>query len=183
MAEQTEQNAAAGQSHAREIHPIERRILLPGGGELHLHYRLVKGSYTRPDERRGSFGYNPLTKKIETYFSTLDEAAMEITIRNLSDFQLKHVYLTDVHPFYANDDESPGEPADKDRLPDGNYLFEVLPTELYFGSFAQDEARTKYLGVVTRGVRPGQFLIRFDVKYEIVNGSARVHLPLSVNPD
>jgi hypothetical protein len=183
MSELVEKAVEHNPSKRRELHAIERKVALPGGGELCVSYRLVKGSNTRPDDSRCSFGYNPRTKEIESYFSTSDEAAMEITLRNHSDFHLKHIYLTDMHLFTANDEGGAGVPADKDTLPDGNHLFEVLPGEVYFGHLTRDESRTRYLGLVTRGVHPGHFLIRFDVKYEIVDGSACVSLPLSVNPD
>ena len=181
MSEQVEKDAY--HSRNRELHAIERKVMLPGGGELCIAYRLVKGSHTKPDESRASYGYNPTTKEIESYFSTSDEAAMEITVRNQSDLHLKHIYLTDVHLFHRNDDGGQGLPADKDRLPDGNHLFEVLPNEVYFGTLPPSEARTRYLGLVTRGVHAGGFLVRFEVKYEIVDGSACVSLPLHVNPD
>jgi hypothetical protein len=180
MSEQVEKEY---RSRSRELHAIERKIMLPGGGELCIAYRLVKGSHSKPDESRASYGFNPTTKEIESYFSTSDEAAMEITIRNQSDLHLKHIYLTDVHLFDRNDDGGLGLPADKDRLPDGNHLFEVLPNEVYFGTLPPSEARTRYLGLVTRGVHAGGFLVRFEVKYEIVDGSACVSLPLHVNPD
>jgi len=183
MSEHAETETSFGHSRSRELHPIERKVMLPGGGELCIAYRLVKGSHTRPDESRGSYGFNPSTKEIESYFSTSDEAAMEITVRNQSDLHLKHIYLTDVHLFNANEAGGLGLPADKDRLPDGNYLFEVLPNDVYFGSLPQGESRTRYLGLVTRGTHAGHFLVRFEVKYEIIDGSACVSLPLSVNPD
>lgn len=183
MSEHAEKDVGYGHARGRELHAIEHKVTLPGGGELCVSYRLVKGSHTKPDESRCSMGYNPKTKEIESYFSTSDEAAMEITVRNNSNFHLKHIYLTDVHLFHANDNGGQGLPADKDRLPDGNYLFEVLPNDVYFGSLVHDEARTKYLGLVTRGVQAGRFLVRFEVKYEIVDGSACLSLPLHVNPD
>ena len=170
-------------SRGRTLHPIERKVMLPGGGELAISYRLVKGSHTKPDDSRACYGYNPHTKEIESYFSTSDEAAMEITLRNCSDLHLKHVRLTDVHLFHAKDNGDVGHPADDDRLPDGNHLFEVLPNEVYFGQLEGGESRVKYLGLVTRGVHSGRFLVRVEVKYEIVDGSACAALPLVVNPD
>jgi hypothetical protein len=170
-------------SRRRELHPIERKVTLPGGGELIVRYRLVKGSHTRPDDSRGSFGFNPATREIESYFSTSDEAAMEITLLNKSDLHLKHVRLTNVRLFARNDDDGVGGPADTEKLPDGNLLFEVLPNDVYFGQLHQDEDRIKFLGLVTRGVHGGRFFVRFDLQYEIVDGCAIVHLPLTVNPD
>ncbi len=183
MSGHIEQDGEYGHSRRRELHAIERRVILPGGGEVIVSYRLVKGSHTRPDESCGSFGYNPASKAIESYFSTSDEAAMEITMRNQSNLHLKHVNLTDVQLFYANDDGSADEPADQEQLPDGNLLFEVLPSEAYFGHLVPGESRTRHLGLVTRGVQAGRFLVRFEVRYEIVDGVACVHLPLIVNPD
>jgi hypothetical protein len=183
MSEHADKDAGHGHARGRELHAIQRKIALPGGGELEVAYRLVKGSHTKPDESRGSYGFNPASKEIESYFSTSDEAAMEITLRNCSGLHLRHIFITDVHLFDAKDDGSLGLPADKERLPDGNYLFEVLPNEVYFGTLPPDEARTRYLGLVTRGVHGGDFLVRFDVRYEIVDGSAYVNLPLIVNPD
>lgn len=183
MSEQVEQHVEHSHARGRVLHAIERKVMLPGGGELCISYRLVKGSHIKPDETRCSFGYNPATKQVESYFSTSDEAAMEITVRNHSDLHLKHIYLTDVHLFHSDDDGGMGKPADKDTLPDGNHLFEVLPSDVYFGHLCQGESRTKYLGLVSRGVHAGRFLVRFDVKYEIVDGNACVSLPLHVNPD
>jgi len=172
-----------GHPRRRELHAIERKVILPGGGELVVRYRLVKGSHTRPDDSRGSFGINPQTREIESYFSTSDEAAMEISLLNKSDLHLKHVRITNVRLFAMNDDDSVGGAADTEKLPDGNLLFEVLPNDVYFGQLHQDDARVKYLGLVTRGVHSGRFFVRFDRQYEIVDGCAIVHLPLTVNPD
>lgn len=172
-----------GHLRRRELHAIERKVILPGGGELLVHYRLVKGSHTRPDDSRGSYGFNPTTKEIESYFSTSDEAAIEIALINKSELHLKHVRITNVRLFAMNDDDSVGAAADNEKLPDGNLLFEVLPNEVYFGQIFQDDARVKYLGLVTRGVHSGRFFVRFDLQYEIVDGCAIVHLPLTVNPD
>ncbi|HEX3762050.1 MAG TPA: hypothetical protein VHW23_25290 [Kofleriaceae bacterium] len=172
-----------GHPRHRELHAIERKVILPGGGELVVRYRLVKGSHTRPDDSRGSFGINPQTREIESYFSTSDEAAMEIILLNKSELHLKHVRITNVRLFAMNDDDSVGAAADAEKLPDGNLLFEVLPNDVYFGQLLQDDARVKYLGLVTRGVHSGRFFVRFDLQYEIVDGCAIVHLPLTVNPD
>lgn len=183
MSEIAEKNVESSHSRGRVLHPIERKVMLPGGGELCISYRLVKGSHSRPDDTRASYGCNPHTKEIESYFSTSDEAAMEITIRNDSDLHLKHIYLTDVHLFEAKDDGGEGKPADHDTLPDGNHYFEVLPNDVYFGSLFAHEKHTRYLGLVTRGTHAGRYLVRFEVKYEIVDGKACVHLPLHVNLD
>jgi len=172
-----------GQPRRHELHAIERKVILPGGGELVVRYRLVKGSHARPDDSRGSFGINPATREVESYFSTSDEAAMEIALINKSELHLKHVRLANVRLFAMNDDDSVGPAADCEKLPDGNLLFEVLPNEVYFGQIFQDDARIKYLGLVTRGVHSGRFFVRFDLQYEIVDGCAIVHLPLTVNPD
>lgn len=171
-------------SHSRVLHPIERRVNLPGGAELLVSYRLVKGSHVKPDDSWPSYGFNPHTKEIECYFSSADEAAMEITLRNLSGAHLKHVYLTDVRLFEMNEDGGMGRPADGDRLPDGNRYFEALPKQVYFGKLDDETPScTRHIGLVTRGVRPGRFRVDFDLKYEIVDGSAHVHLPVNVNPD
>jgi hypothetical protein len=170
-------------SRRRELHAIERKVDLPGGGHLVARYRLVKGSHTRPDDSRCSFGINPATREVESYFSTSDEAAMEIALINKSDLHLKHVRITNVRLFVMTDDDSVGGPADTEKLPDGNLLFEVLPNDVYFGQLHQDEDRIKFLGLVTRGVHSGRFFVRFDLQYEIVDGCAIVHLPLTVNPD
>jgi hypothetical protein len=167
----------------RALHAIERKVILPGGGELIVRYRLVKGSHNKPDESRGSYGYNPDTREVESYFSTSDEAAMEISLANKSDLHLKHVRITNVRLFTMNDDDSVGQAADTEKLPDGNLLFEVLPNDVYFGQLFQEDSKIKYLGLVTRGVHSGRFFIRFDLQYEIVDGNAIVHLPLIVNPD
>lgn len=173
-----------GHSSKRSLQPIERKMPLPGGGELNIQYRLVKGSNTRPDESRPRYGWNPDTKEAESYFSTADEAAMEITIHNRSGFHLKHIYLSDVivSLFQQFPDGSKGA-AFVERLPDGNFQFEVLPNEVYFGSLQPDDRRTRYLGLVTRGVRAGDFFIQFDVCYEIVDGKATLSLPITVKPD
>jgi hypothetical protein len=166
----------------KHLHAIERKMPLTGGGEISIRYRLVKGSHTRPDDSRPRYGWNPSTQEAESYFSTADEAAMELTIHNLSGLHLKHVRLEDVCLFYQNPDGSKG-PLFSERLPDGNSQFEVLPSEVYFGSFQADEQRTRYLGLVTRGVRAGHFFVHFDVKYEIVDGIAAMNLPIEVRPD
>lgn len=172
-----------GHSRRRDLHAIERKVILPGGGEVIVCYRLVKGSHERPEEDRGSFGFNPTTKEIESYFSTSDEADMEITLRNQSGLHLQHIYLKDVHVFHAKDGDCLGPPADIEKLPDGNYLFQVLPNDVYFGHLEPGEARTRFLGLVTRGIRPGRFVVNFEVNYEIDRGKATVDLPLHVNPD
>jgi hypothetical protein len=183
MTDLIENEAEYGHSRRRELHPIEHKVPLPGGGEICVAYRLVKGSHTRPDDSRCSYGYNPRTKETESYFSTSDEAALELKLVNDSSFDLRHVNITDVHLFAATDSGGMGLPADTEKLPDGNHLFEVLPGEVYFGHLDPKQVQTRYLGLVTRGVKPGRFLVRFEVHYEIVDGVAWVSLPLLVNPD
>jgi hypothetical protein len=169
--------------HRPALHAVERKVILPGGGELIVRYRLVKGSHVRQDDSHSRFGYNPATREIESYFSTSDEAAVEISLINKSELHLKHVRITNVRLFDMKDDDCVGDPADTEKLPDGNLLFEVLPHDVYFGPLFHDDARVKHLGLVTRGVHSGRYFIRFDVQYEIVDGCAVVHLPLTVNPD
>jgi hypothetical protein len=183
MSEQVEQVGEYGHARRRELHPIERKVILPGGGEVIVSYRLVKGSHDRPEDCRPTHGCNPTTKEIESYFSTSDEADIEITMRNESGLHLRHIYLNDIHLFDAKPDWTKGKPADQDKLPDGNYLFQVLPNNVYFGHLRPGEHSIRYLGLVTRGVHSGRFVINFDVKYEIVDGNAWVTLPLIVNPD
>jgi len=59
----------------------------------------------------------------------------------------------------------------------------VLPGEVYFGHLDPEQSHVRYLGLVTRGIKPGRFLVRFQVHYEIVDGKAWINLPLLVNPD
>lgn len=183
MTDLIEKEVEYGHSRRRELQAIQHKVALPGGGEICIAYRLVKGSHVKPDDTRCSFGYNPRTKETESYFSSSDEAAMEVTLENRSDFHLKHVNLTEVRLFTMTDGGGVGVPADTEVLPDGNHLFEVLPGEVYFGHLLQGDKHTRFLGLVTRGVRPGRFVVRFEVNYEIVDGKAPVGLPLIVNPD
>lgn len=185
MTDLIEKEAEYTQSRRRELHPIEHRVPLPGGGEICVHYRLVKGSHSKPDDSRCSYGYNPKTKETESYFSTSDEAALELKLVNHSSFDLRHVNITDVHLFLVGEGGGMGAQVDTDanKLPDGNQLFEVLPGEVYFGRLDPEDPHIRYLGLVTRGIKPGRFLVRFQVRYEIVDGKAWINLPLLVNPD
>jgi hypothetical protein len=183
MSEQVEQVGEYGHARRRELHAIERKVILPGGGEVIVSYRLVKGSHERPEDCRPAHGWNPTTKEIESYFSTSDEAEIEITMRNCSELHLRHIHLHNIHLFEANGDWAKGKPADDQKLPDGNFTFQVLPDNVYFGHLLPTETSVRYLGLVTRGVRDGRFLIDFDVKYEIVDGKFPLALPLVVRPD
>jgi hypothetical protein len=183
MSGQVEQDGEYGHSKRRELHAIENKVILPGGGEVIVSYRLVKGAQNKPEEARCKLGYNPATKEIESYFSTSDEADMEITLTNRSELRLRHVYLKNVHLFDRKPDGSQGKAADQDTLPDGNFLFQVLPDNVYFGHLNPEQSCVRYLGLITRGVHSGRFLVTFEVEYEIVDGKAPIALALTVNPD
>lgn len=166
----------------RHLRPIEQHIPLPGGGQLGVAYRLIKGPH-RDAERSGcSYGHNPESNEIESYFSTQDTAALELTLHNESAHSLKHVFLTGVQLTSVNDDRSLGE-AVVGTLPDGNLFFEIVPDDIYFGKLSPNEKEIKFLSLITRGVKEGHYAVRFKVHYDIEQCQVPVDLWLTVRRD
>ncbi|KYG03842.1 hypothetical protein BE21_49840 [Sorangium cellulosum] len=166
----------------RVLRPIQMRVTLPGGGHLDVSYRLTKGSHPVPEDCPCSYGYNPDSNTVESYFSSQDTAALEVTLLNDSGQHLKHVHLTNIRLASVADDNCPGPVADK-KLPDGNLLFEIVPGDLYYGHLAPRVNRTKHLALVTRGVAPGMYYVQMDVHYDIEQCRVPLDLALTVNPD
>lgn len=166
----------------RILHPIKLRIALPGGGHLDVSYRLTKGNHPDPDHCHCCYGVNPDSKSIESYFSTQDTAALELTLHNDSPHHLKHVHLTNIHLASVCDDGSAGPLADK-KLPDGNLLFEIVPSDIYYGHLGPDAKQSKYLSLITRGVVPGNYYVQLDAHYDIERCRIQLDLGLTVNPD
>jgi hypothetical protein len=166
----------------RVLKPIRLRIALSGGGHLEVSYRLTKGNHPDPEHCHCCYGVNPDSKSVESYFSTQDTAALEVTLHNDSPHHLKHVHLTDVQLATACDDGSAGPVADK-KLPDGNLLFEIVPSDIYYGHLGPDAKQTKYLSLITRGVVPGNYFVQMEAHYDIERCRIQLDLGLTVNPD
>lgn len=170
-------------SNHRILHPIELRIPLEGGGHIDVCYRLTKNNHPSPEHAPCSYGVNPDTKSIESYFSTQDSAALEITLHNHSRHDLKHVRLSDIRVVPVGEHPSDAHGHGPPKLPDGNLLFEVVPNEAYYGRVSADEKEVKYLSLITRGVSPGRYVVRLEIKYDIEQCKVPVDLWLEVNPD
>jgi len=167
----------------RHLSPIERVLDLPGGGHLRVSYRLVKGQHQVNSENCiCSYGMNPETSEIESYFSTQDTAALEVEVDNHSDHHLKHVRLSNMRILTTAEAYQPGAPADT-RLPDGNLLIEVIPGEIYYGHIVPRAHEKKYLSLITRGTAAGVYCIQLDIKYDIEQCTIRLDMPIGVMPD
>lgn len=178
------QNTFFAQSRPRHrvLHPILLCISLPGGGQLEVSYRLTKNNHPDPERCACSYGVNPESNSVESYFSTQDTAALEITLHNNSHHDLKHVRLSGVRLVSANDDNTEGSIADR-KLPDGNLLFEIVPGDIYFGHLKPSERMVKYLALVTRGTEPGRYFVQMEAHYDIEQCRIPFSLALTVNPD
>lgn len=167
----------------RQLSPIERSLDLPGGGQLRVCYRLVKGSRNVGNENCiCSYGLNPDTNEIESYFSTQDTAALEIEVDNHSEHNLKHLRLSDIRILTFGEGHQPGPPVEA-RLPDGNLLIEIVPSEIYYGHLGPHGHEKKYLSVITRGIAAGVYCVQMDIKYDIEQCTIRIDMPLGVMPD
>jgi hypothetical protein len=166
----------------RILHPIQQRIPLPGGGHLDVGYRLTKNNHPDPEHCTCSYGINPESNSVESYFSSQDTAALELTLHNHSPHHLKHVRLSKIRLLTVTDDNLPGPIADK-TLPDGNLLFQIVPADIYYGHLSPHETDRKYLSLITRGVGPGNYYVQMDIQYDVEQCSVIVDLPLTVNPD
>jgi hypothetical protein len=166
----------------RILRPIQQHIPLPGGGHLDVSYRLTKNNHPDPDHCTCSYGINPESNTVESYFSSQDTAALELSLHNHSPHHLKHVRLSKIRLLCVTEDNLPGPPADK-TLPDGNLLFEIVPADLYYGHLSAHETERKYLSLITRGVGPGNYYVQMDIQYDVEQCTVVVDLPLTVNPD
>lgn len=169
----------------RTLEPIRERIELPGGGCLDVCYRLTKNNHPNQDTNNGShcrFGLNPRTNQIESYFSTADTAALEVTLQNNSPHDLKHVRLGGVKVYTNGKDNAPAKPVEK-RHDDGNLFFEVVPDQLYYGHIDRGSKETRYASIITRYVSPGKYKVHMDVHYDIEQCKVPVKLELRVKPD
>lgn len=167
----------------RHLSPVERILDLPGGGHLKVHYRLVKGhNHLGPENCICSYGINPDTSELESYFSTQDTAALEVEVENHSDHHLKHLRLGHIHVMTTGEGYQPGPPAEA-RLPDGNLLIEVVPGEIYYGHVGPHSHEKKYLSLIARGTAAGVYCIQLDIQYDIEQCTIRMDMPIGVMPD
>jgi hypothetical protein len=165
----------------RQLLPVCIRHPLPRGF-LEISYRLTKGPRPDPDRWPHSYGLNPDTNQAESYFSSEDQACIELTLRNASDHTLKHIHFTDIRLAEVNNDGSVGEPATR-QLRDGNLEFEIVPQDTYYGGLLPQEHQTKYLSLITRGVKPGRYVVLTDLNYDIEQWTTPIALGLAVRPD
>jgi len=165
--------ATAEQGSERTLECIRSETELKAEGALNVQYRLTNG-------RSCTYGCNPKTGQIECYFSTQDDSTLELTLTNCSDFDLKHVRVTDIEL----KTEDGGVPNDGRRLPDGNAYIEIVPSEAYFGTLpsAGGEA-TRQFAIITRGTAPGNYFICLDFDYDIDACTSEIKLGLTVNGD
>ena len=166
----------------RILRPIQQRIPLPAGGWLEVGYRLTKSNQPDREHSSCSYGLNPESNSVESYFSSQDTAALEVTLNNASPHHLKHVRLSRIRLLTVTEDQMPGIVADQ-TLPDGNLLFEIVPEDIYYGHLAPQQAEYKYLSLITRGVAPGNYYVQMDIRYDVEQCTVVVDLPLTVNPD
>lgn len=156
------------------------KIPLPGRGFLVVSYRLYKGRRSDWDDDPCCSNVNP--RDLEVYFSSQDTAALGLSFRNDSTHFLRHVHATDIRLYYADHCGSQGNAVDA-TLPDGSPLFEVIPGDVYYGHIGPQERRIKYLGLVTRGVQPGLYLVHMDIRYELEHCGVALDLGLRVHAD
>jgi hypothetical protein len=168
--------------HQHHLKPIEQQFPLPGGGHLGVSYRLIKGHHRDPDRSGCSYGHNPDTNEVESYFSTQDTAVLELTLHNESHHDLKHVFLAGIRIMSINDEKTVNGPANE-TLPDGNLLFEVVPNDVYFGHIDPNEKEVRFLSLITRGTASGHYAVQFHVHYDIEQCRVPVNLWLTVRPD
>jgi hypothetical protein len=166
----------------RVLQPVVRVIPLPGGGDLEVSYRLVKGTGDEPDTWPCSYGFNPESNELESYFTSEDTATLEMTLHNASHHHLKHVHLTNIRFTKTNHDGSPGAPA-TDKAQDGNLLIEIIPADVYFGHLHPGHRIVKHLSVITRNVKPANYLVQLDAHYDVEQCRVPVDLGLTVLPD
>jgi hypothetical protein len=166
----------------RVLKPIHVRVSVPGGGHLDVSYRLTKGNRPSPEQAHCCYGVNPDSKAVESYFSTQDTAAIELSLHNDSSHHLKHVRLTGIQLASVSEDGGAGDPVNN-KLPDGNLLFEIVPGDLYFGHVGPGAKEVKYLSLITRGIKPGNYYVQMEVRYDIEQCRVPIDLGLTVNPD
>lgn len=114
--------------------------------------------------------------EIESYFQTIDHANMIIKVTNQGRSGLRHLNAARLR-LLKNGQEV------NDRLPDGNLLFEIVPDDRYFGDIGPGQSIQKEVGLVTRGIAPGDYEVALDFTYTVENSSTCTRLPIRVCPD
>jgi hypothetical protein len=169
---------------AKHLKPISRKFPLPHEGYIEARYWLKKGGLPR-------YGCHPDGKSIESHFSTQDDATLELILENKSPYHIRHARVFDVKlmSYVGKGDrlESPDteleEPNGGKRLPDGNAFIEIVPSDGYFGHLDPNQSIGKSFSVITRGTKPGNYVICMTLDYSVDNCDADVHLPLKVKRD
>jgi hypothetical protein len=140
---------------------------LPEKGYLRLNYRLAeRPSKDSPTERD---------------FQTQDTTALELTLTNVSDHNLKHIHISNLRIVEVLDGGKFREVTEK--LPNGNLFFELIPTDTYFGALAPNAEKIKYLSLITRGVHEAQYAVIGDVNYDIEQFTKPIGLNVKVGAD
>ncbi|MCG8417534.1 MAG: hypothetical protein MJE77_06265 [Proteobacteria bacterium] len=157
----------------------------------HLHGGYIEACFELKKGTRPLHGCDPDTGQLESYFSTQDDATLELTLTNKSHYHIHHARVCDVRimSYHGADeglqypDKELKEPNDGHRLPDGNAFIEIIPNDAYYGHLHPHDGVSKYFSVITRGTAPGCYYVCMELDYSIDNCKTHVHLPLEVKSD
>lgn len=172
------------QTPAKELEAIRCQFPLPREGHVEVRYRLRKGPRTLQ-------GCGPGKRLVESYFSTQDDATLELILENQSRHHIRHarVYGVELKSYVGKgrrlrDPETELEqPNDGKRLPDGNEYIEIVPSDAYYGHLDPRQSISKNFSVITRGTAPGRYYVCMRLDYSVDNYDRELHLPLKVRHD
>lgn len=155
----------------QNLSPQYQEVSLREGGKLGITFYLAKGhSNARCVCGVGANG------EPESYFQTIDTAALLVKITNKGSLGVRHLYATKVKVMRGDHEMT-------DPLPDGNLLFENVPLDVYYGNLEPGMSVTKEIELITRGTAPGAYQVMFDFSYAVEGCALSVALPISVCPD
>jgi hypothetical protein len=169
---------------SKDLEPAKCHFPLPHGGYVEARYWLRKGS-------RPLLGCHPGKKFVESYFSTQDDATLELVLENHSKYHIRHARVSDVRLMsyvggphgLQHAEKELQQPNEGKLLPDGNALIEIVPSDAYYGHLHPNQPVSKDFSIITRGTAPGKYYVCMRLDYSVDNCDAQVHLPLKVRRD
>ncbi|WAS94839.1 hypothetical protein [Nannocystis punicea] len=168
--------AAPQPSNHEELEPIATEVKLPEGGTLKIEFTFRKG-FIASSNRGGRcvYGKRP-NGNLECRLESIDDTVLVMEVTNCSRFHLKHVRIHDLQIYHDGCQVNA-------LLPSGHPIAQIVPDSAYIGMLPRDKTRWVAMSLITRGVEPGEYSIKFAIDYDIEACSVGASIDLQITCD